>query len=186
MARDGATTELIAATQAGVIRPLIFVELFFDIGTTRICSDVKTWSWGGNDYLGVGDLGGIDSIEEGSELQSSSISMSLSGIPNTYVSEALGQEYQNRLAKVYKGFLDENYQLIADPVLEFEGEIDEMNLEEGKTATIMLTATNELSKWETPKIRRLTNADQQARFPGDKGLEFVNKIAEKVISWGQI
>jgi hypothetical protein len=77
------------------------------------------------------------------------------------------------------------YTLIADPMLVFQGLIDQMSITMGETATISLTAENRLIRWERPNVRRWTNEDQQKAFPGDKGLEFVAQTAEKEILWGR-
>ena len=47
-----------------------------------------------------------------------------------------------------------------------------------------LTVESRFAAWDRPLVRRYNNADQQTRYPGDKGLEFVEQTAEKQIVWG--
>lgn len=185
MAREGASTAILNASKDAVVRRVVFVELYLDSGTLYVNSDVRTLTWNGHNYVGVGDCGGIQSIEEEATLKPSSIVMSLSGIAPEYLSEALGQVYQGRTVKVYEGFLDVNYNIIVDPVLAFEAVIEKMDFVDGKACTILLTAVNELYKWEKPNVARYTDADQQKRFTGDLGLAFVNEMTDAVIIWGQ-
>jgi hypothetical protein len=68
----------------------------------------------------------------------------------------------------------------------FSGYMDTMDIQEsGDTCTIQLAVENRLIELERPRIRRLTNEDQQSRFPGDLGLEFVEAIQEREIYWGR-
>ena len=61
-----------------------------------------------------------------------------------------------------------------------------MDIKLGKTATVNITAESRLIDWARPRIRRYTNADQNERFPGDKGFEFVSDTTDKEIVWGAI
>ena len=49
---------------------------------------------------------------------------------------------------------------------------------------IELDIENRLVDWERPKISRFTNEEQQNLYSGDKGLEFVDSVAEKELFWG--
>ena len=40
--------------------------------------------------------------------------------------------------------------------------------------------------WERSRIRRYTNQDQQQKFSGDKGLEFIQELQEKELFWGVV
>lgn len=183
MTRDNATSKVISASQASIVRPVLFVNLFLDSGPIYIHSGIGTITWGGNAYDGVGDFGAVSQIPEDSDLQIPNLSLSLSGIPSDYYQEALSQNYQGRKVQLYLGFLNESFALIDTPVLEFEGEIDTMEFEEGDTAKVKLTVINELHRWETPNVARYTDADQQAKFPGDLGLSMVASVEREAI-WG--
>jgi hypothetical protein len=86
---------------------------------------------------------------------------------------------------MWMGFFNASYAIIADPVLIFSGFMNTMHITLGETATVQLTAENELIRWETPTGRRYTNEDQRNRFAGDEGLEFVSQAVEKELIWGQ-
>lgn len=167
-----------------VINPFVLVELVLDSGTVFVNSTDRDLVWSGNTYTGIGDLGKISEIQESAEIKPSGLTLELSGIPQSHLDIVLTEDYQGRTIKVHQGYLDSNHAIIIDPVLMFEGLIDQMSLVAGEIGRIELTAENKLIRWEKPNIRRYTNEDQQQAFPGDLGLEFVSQVTEKEILWG--
>jgi len=174
------------AAEDMIVRPMALVHLALDSGNIFVNSSDRTIMFDGNDYLGIGRLGAISAIQEKASLQATGIRLTLTGILSAYVSTVLSENYQGRNVKVYQGFLNDSYVLIADPILQFEGLIDQMSIVLGETATITLTAENKLIRWETARIQRYTDSDQQKRFPGDLGLQFVAQTVEKEILWGRV
>ena len=57
----------IDASKADIVRPIYFAELFYDSGIIRVHTGVGTVTWGGNDYLGLGNFAGASDIEEDGE-----------------------------------------------------------------------------------------------------------------------
>lgn len=101
--------------------------------------------------------------------------------------EVLVRELRRDKARMYLGFINEDFTtLIADPFLIFDGRMDTAEIADGgDTATITLTAESRLRDLERVRTRRYTDADQQSRFPGDKGLEYVPSLQDKQIVWGR-
>lgn len=136
-------------------------------------------------WLGVGQIGAVSAVEESMALQATGLRMALTGIPSDYVTMVLSEDYQGRPAIMRLGFMDTDLgTIIVDPVIIFQGFLDQMKLTDGDTATIQITCENELIAWQRPNVARYTNADQQALYPGDLGLEFVSQAVEKEIVWG--
>ncbi len=171
-------------SQAGVARPIALVKLEFDSGSLRLWSGRGDITFNSEVYQGVGHLGELSAIEEGAEARAFGVAMKLSAIPASHISIALIEDVQGRPASVWLGFLDDNYVLVGDPVLVFKGRMDTIDVEIGDTATLFLTAESRLADWQRPRIRRYTAAQQEERFPGDKGFEFVSDTVEKEIVWG--
>lgn len=171
-------------SQAGIVRPINLVKFQFDGGDVRLTGADRNITFNGEVYSGVGASGTISAMSESSELQAANVRMTLSGIPSAYVSLLLQEAYSGRPVTVWIGFLDSNYQLVADPVVDFDGLIDQMTLVLGDTATITVTAEHEFVRWERPIIRRYTNDDQQDIYPNDRGLEYVSQMVEKQVAWG--
>jgi hypothetical protein len=102
------------------------------------------------------------------------------------ISIVLGEQYQGRAAKLYIGFLDPSTgQLVATPELLDQGRMDVSDIDEGQELTVSISAESRIAAWDRAIVRRYTDSDQQARFAGDKGLEFVDQAAQKEINWGR-
>jgi hypothetical protein len=176
---------VVTASQEAVIRPVLMFDGNFASGHVRVHSGVGTITYGGNDYTGLGTLGRISPIDESIELSASGIKVSLSGIPGDLISTALGEHYQGRLAVIYIALLDSSYAVIGTPTIVFQGRMDNINITLGASADLSLSIENPLVDWDRPRERRYNNADQQARYPNDKGLEFVEQAVDKEINWGR-
>ena len=56
----------------------------------------------------------------------------------------------------------------------------------GSTATITMMVENRLRDLDRARTRRYTDADQQSRYPNDRGLEYVPALQEIDIPWGRV
>jgi hypothetical protein len=181
MSRD-ITSAVLNALDDAVIQPFFAVDLDFDSGSLYLWSGYGELVIGGKTYLGVGQLLNISSIAETTEMEAKGATISVSGIPSSFLSVALTEPYQGRECRIYFGVTSSpsNY------VEVFSGELDQMNIEEQvETANISVVAENVLVKLERPVVRRFTNEDQKSRFPNDRGLEFVASLQDKEIFWGR-
>ena len=179
------TSPVSAALDADNVPALILVYLDFPDGALRCCNAGYTFNWDGYDWLGLGALGQIDLIEEGAALQMYGVSMTLSGIPTENIQRALGQYYQGRDCKVWLAPLNDDYTILADPLLAFSGRMDTMDISLGATASIRMTGESRLTDWEIPRIRRFNDEDQKSEYPTDRGFEFVAAMVEKNLVWGR-
>lgn len=178
------TAAVAAAVGAGNVPLILFIEMDFPSGFLRVNNSGQTFTWDSKSWIGVGNLGTIDTITEASDMSAQGLSFSISGVPTENIAIALGQKYQGRSCKVWFAPLDSNYQVLADPIGSFNYRMDTMDIELGQTATIKVTAESRLVDWERANVSRYTNEEQQRLYPGDLGLEFVPQMAEKEIRWG--
>ena len=174
------------ASLAGHVRPVILVELDASSGMARFSTGDRTVVYAGNSFLGAGNLGKIAPFGEPTDLSVEGVAIELSGLPNNYIDMAMAENVQGRAARLWLGFFDDAYALITDPVLIFRGRMDTMDIKLGETATVVVRVENRLADWDRPRVRRYTHADQTARFPNDKGLEFVSQTVEREILWGRV
>ncbi len=174
------------ASAASTIVPVFFVKLEFDTGDVNLHSQLGEIAWGGDTYTGAGDIGGISPVDEDSELSRSTLQLTLRGLPTDLVSIVGNEHYQGRPATIYLGYLDQTtHVLVSDPLVIYRGRMDVATTEVGETLTVTLAVESRFAAWDRPLVRRYNNADQQGRYPGDKGLEFVEQTTEKQIVWGQ-
>ncbi|WP_020474247.1 hypothetical protein [Zavarzinella formosa] len=174
-----------AASQDAAIHPVLFVELLFDSGPVRFHSELGTLAFGGNDFTGTGRLGGISQVDEDTELARTPLTLTLGGIPSDMISVVLNEHYQGRRATLYVGYLDLTTRvLVADPIILYRGRMDTPTVSQGSELNITLNVESRFSAWDRPNVSRYNNADQQARHPGDRGLEYVEQTTDRQINWG--
>jgi hypothetical protein len=138
-------------------------------------------------YLPLSGIGNIQGIQESSELQAYSITMSLAGIPTELVSSLFADisfrtGYVNRSAKIYAGFLDSNHSLLGTPILLFAGLMEAGSISvEGDTASVHISASSRLVSWERLRGGRFNRFSQRTLYPLDEGFDFVEIIATRDI-----
>lgn len=182
MARSlpGALTTAIAQKE---VYPFLAIDVDFSSGPLYLWSGVGNIVNASKTYLGAGELINLSEISETNEIQAKGASITLTGIPSSYLSLALTEPYQGRACRIYFGTITSGvytfYQI-------FAGYVDQMNIiENADTASITLTVENALIKLERPVIRRYTDQDQKSRYPSDRGLEYVASLQGKPIYWGK-
>lgn len=183
----GSTAAFQAEIVKGQNRPVHLVSIHLDNETSYMTDAYKTITYGGNDYAGVGHFLGFSDIEESAEISVTSVTVNLSGIDQSWVSNFLNQDYIDREIKVSLAFIDDAQALVVDPVLIFDGRMNSPviseNPESGES-TISITATNSWVDFERTTGRYTNHEAQQIHFSGDKGFEFASKITED-ITWGK-
>jgi len=190
-----------------VVYPFFATELRFDDNIIRMWTGQGTLVLeDGTQWIGLGQLLSISSIEETSEMAVKGATITLSGIPSELLSLALSTPYQGRVAKIYFGtFLRDsllqetgNYILLEGGGrinLEsmskgfnelFSGYMDQMNIEEsGETSSIELAVENKLIDLERARVARFTSGYQKSIYPDDDGLNFIEDLQDKKIPWGR-
>lgn len=183
----GFSSAINTALQSSTVRIVTFAELDFASGTLYVHDGLGTYTWGGNDWVGVGDFGGISSVEEGSEISPYSLNLTLSGLDAGLVATALDENYFMRDVNVYLGLLDDNDALIEDPTQIWAGFMDVMSVTAGASGgdSITLTAESELGKFDRSANLRYTDTMLRKRDADDKFFEFLKDIDGVKISWGK-
>ena len=186
MARSDVTSEFLAQIESGIIRPAFLVEANFTSGPLYVWTGRGNLSAVGHTFTGVGTLGSISSIEEGSDVEARGIVLTMSGIDATLLADVLNEFQVGLPATVWLALFDESNVLVPNPVISFAGRMDQPTLEVGgETAAISINCENRLLDMNVSTERRYTVEDQQRDHPGDHGFDFVNSIQEVTIYWGR-
>jgi hypothetical protein len=179
---------LVSATETALTSshvPLVaFVELVFPSGTLRFTNAGHSLQWDGETWLGAGNLARIEPITEVASPQAAALNVQFSGIDPAYVSAILDDHYQGNPARIWIATLNDAMQIAGEPILVFTGRMDEPVITVGRTAEIQLALENRFADWDSPRLRMHTDADQQARHPGDKFFEYVAAMESTSIVWG--
>jgi len=148
------------------------VEMNLGSGFVRVALCRDTIEWDGKLFLG-GRQASIDPIrDQGGQMVAQAFQ--LSGVNADMLSIALAEQVQGRPVKVWTAILDPDTQLLLDVRQSWSGTLDQMPIsQQGAQATITVTAEHRGITFARPKGLRYTDSDQQALFPGDRGLEFI-------------
>lgn len=172
----------LTASQANTVWPVLMCDLDFSSGHVLAHTDVGTLTWNGDNYIGVGDFGGVSFQTESLDLQANGCTLTLTGIDPDYISIALGEHYQGRIGILCLALLNQSHAIVGDPMVIFKGRIDTQNITMGaETAAINVSIESPLADWTRPRVRRYNHEDQKNRYSSDTGLRFVESMVNKEI-----
>ena len=178
-------TEILNALAAQHVEIVSFAKLEFPSDTVYLHNSIGTFTWGGNDWFGVGDLGAISQVQEGLDVSPYAITLTLSGLDSTISAAALTENYFMHAATIYIGVLDSAAELITDPTQIWAGYMDQMNMTVGAESDgIELICESELARFNRSPNLMYTNAGQQAKSSGDLFFNHMHRIAGAKINWG--
>ncbi len=164
----------------------LFANLLkFEFSTGPICFTDAGYdiTWNGDNYLANGLLLGMDAPKFTSELRVGETSVAFSAADQSVLAMILNENQINRYVHVYRAFLDQNMQVIPDPIFMHSWLITDASTTADKEAEIQISMASEWADFEAPRGRRTTDASQRRFYPNDRGLEFATQV-RKEIKWG--
>lgn len=176
------TSGFAAAVAAGHVQPFPMIELGFSSGTQYLCGLDFAVTWSGNTYLPALGLLNIEPVQEtGDSFQG--LRIEISGVQSSQLASALSEPMQGRPVTLRLGAVDATNTLQVDSNV-WSGLLDAPEIEDGPTAAkITLIAEHRMATWDRPRVRRYTDAQLQASFPGDLGLQYIAQMEQARIVW---
>lgn len=172
------------------IRMVTFVKLEFDSGTLYLHDSIGTFTWadpddGSQAWLGVGDFGGIGSIEENRTMSAYEMTLVLSGLDSSLMDEVLNQSYQGRGVTIYLGALDlDTGALLATPNEIWGGTMDVARMTLGVDQNaIEVTCESDFARLRDISGRTFSDSDLQAEYAGDTFLQYMTAMEDAKIVW---
>jgi hypothetical protein len=186
----------LATAMTGKVFPaIILVDLTTNAETLHVWSGIGTFSWNGNSYIGVGNLGQISPAQEGVEVQASGSVLNLSGVNPADVADALSNIQLGAPATIWLGAVNEaTLQLLGQPVILFRGLVDAPTVRVGAeqasdgspaTATISIPIESRLATLGSGQQRRYSRADQNLTHPDDTAFAYTSLLSMMALRWGQ-
>jgi hypothetical protein len=176
----------LAALSADKCGWVMAAEMIFDSGALRLVSGIAPVTIGGTVCTPSGTLGAISPLEEGQDVATSGLTLTLSGIDTSMTAIVLGERYLGRPVKCYLLALSESGGIIGEPFEFFSGKMDEAAIKhDDREMTITVQCESDLSDLRRMNTKRFTHEEQQALYPTDKGFEYVAKLQGKSINWGK-
>lgn len=132
---------------------------------------------GGQTWAGTGDLGTLDGVNSAISDAAQAVTFTLSGVTPAIQGLALSAQsrVRGRTIIVYVQFFDATQMTaLGDLLSVWSGVMDVMTFAAQGPASrsITLTAEGDNADRRRPRFGLLTDADQQARYPGDTALRF--------------
>jgi len=180
------TTTVDNLLRGSSLRGCLLVELTLPAATERLWSGIGTLTWNGNDFVGIGKLGRIVGAGETAEVRTTETSYQMNGIIDSVaLNDFISNPVRNGIAKAWLVFLDDNEQVIPNPILIDETILDTASVHYAASgeATLTLRGTSAVFDFRRPRGRNLTNEQLQADYPGDTGLDRIPGLANRGVSW---
>lgn len=179
----GLSSAEVAATAAShrIAAPLI--EMQFRSGTVRLTLAPWDLTVGGETWFSQSLINIAEVRESTGTIEG--FSLSLAGMDPTISALAIPTEYRGRICRLLKAHFDpSNNQIIDTPKAWFVGRMNQLNIiETNDRATVELLVEHFEVDLTRPSPIRLNDAHQQARYPGDLGAQFVERMAEIHLVW---
>jgi len=170
------------------IRPVHLITIGFGTPVNLTdCSFSLTSSVSGSSvtYSASDFILGISNHTEETDITKSSVSISLSGADQTFISTVLNENVVNDSVDIFRGFLDDSNALIADPFLLYRGKIDSFDIaERDKESQVNLSIVSNWADFEKKNGRKTNNTSQQRFFSSDVGMNFSSQTVQD-IKWGR-
>jgi len=174
------TTELATSN----LKPFFAAKFEFATVTIRVWTGYGDLSINSETYKGIGTLGSLGNIEETTQTKAVSQDFILSGIPSKHLYLALIDNYSGKDVTLFIGLLNESNAIISNIFTIFKGFIDTITISEsGETSTIRVRAENRLVQLERSIERRYTTQQQKLDFSGDLGLDLIEELIDKDVTW---
>lgn len=163
------------------------IKAEFPSGNVNLFSGLGQLIFDGETYFGGGDLLSVGDVEETNGLEANGVSYSLSGIPTSLLSIALGEDnYVGSKVTQWLGLFDPSDNTFHTTQI-FSGLMDGMTVDNlgADTCTITLICENELIRLKDSVNRNWTYEDQKGDYAEDEGFDSVSTITDTQITWGQ-
>lgn len=153
--------------------------------TLRLHTGVGSMMVGATHYDGIGQLGGIDSINEDPDSMTPIVHMYLAAVESVSLSDAMNEQLFNRQVVLKRAWLS-NGTLVNTPEQWFDGKIGEVKLvkgnpERGDHLDISLQTRMDQSR----RIKYFTKEDLWQTYSGDLFFNYCPFIEGQVARWGQ-
>lgn len=172
------------AAAASTVIMVVFADLDIPGDRLRLNDSPVTITWGGFDWGGLGQFGGIDVVGESLEIIAQPVKLTLSGVEPQYVQDAKDTAYHGQAITLYIGLFDTStLDLIDTPEEIWSGYMDYMVIDvEKNSATITVNCEHRLRR--QPKSSRYTDEDQRVTYSTDYFFNKLHLIPQYVGKWG--
>ncbi len=183
----------IKAALGGATVKMSYLVLFdFDGEPVRVWTGFGRITSGGYTWEGIGALASITGLEQAVNGEAPQATFTVAAIDPDIIRltrEEFKTKARDRLARVYLQFHndanDKPLTLYDAPYAIWSGRMKAaaFDIKSDGTREVSVMCESLFSLRSRPVVSQYTDADQQRRFPGDLGFNFVASLRNKVVTW---
>lgn len=170
------------------------VEMFFTSGTIRFTNSPINLTINSVLYTAYGNLVSVSALNESESNSSEKLTLSFSVVDQAMLALCLGNvdSYRGKSIRLYMQLMDDRFQPEGAPIRRWSGYMDKVQVQRSSPGSSggasMGSIDMQCSRAGMARARnfrglRLTNTQQQQRFPGDRGLEYLQNLIEQPARW---
>lgn len=178
-----------SAASASEVRYRLLVEVHStSSGVTRACNGMSFIAFAGNTYAPIGNLGGIEKVQEASDSFPKSLRIWFAAINSSQIADVLGESLFNCPVKLRRAFLNEQLTLVASAELLFSGFVEtcDLKLKDQKRGNHFVIEVE--SRLSQPPVAQYFNKETLQQVLGSSGdtfFDYTYMIPFTKASWGQ-
>ena len=170
-------------------------DLDFAVGMQRLTTAPRNLVVGGYTYTALGNLASVDAVAESAASQADQLTLRLAATNTAMLALARGgvAGYRGRRVKLYLQLFDDRFVPVGTAVPRWAGVMNKVGVSRkpaelgsagaGTGSIDLVCSRSGMARARHYKGLRLTDAQQQARWPGDTGLRYVRGLIEQPVQW---
>lgn len=178
------TARVKAALRTKPVRPAVLAYIDHPDGALYYWNGTGTLTYNGNDYLGVGLIGGVRGVQSTSELRISQTELFVSGVPESRIDDLSGQ-LRNREATIDVVLLDERGDVIPDPIRMATITLDNDAVQVDGNGMVTFAVSGQQGLWQLERALAVswTKEEQEQTYSGDTGFDMIPDLADRQVTW---
>ena len=157
-----------------------------ELNTTYYYTDSRSDVVDGSDtYSANGFLHGLAAINESSAINIGSMTLRISGVNQTIISDVLTNGHLHRAVTVKRAILNDSDAVVGSFVI-YKGFIEAMSItDRSESSSVNFMVANHWADFARIEGRATNNSSQQHHYAGDRGFEFSDQATKK-LKWGDL
>ena len=156
-------------------------------GMTRACTGYNFILFNSNTYSPVGHLGGVEKIQEDSDIYPRAVRLWFSAVNTSQIQDVLNESMFNKPVRIYRTFLTESFTNVATPEMLFNGRINtcEMKLKDSSRGDYFEIEV-ESRLMREPRAQYFNRETLWTIFAqsGDTFFDYITQIPLRSAPWG--
>ena len=175
-----------SASQAQQLKFRLLAEVTMTSTTVYACTGINYIYALSNTYSPVGPFGGMDPIQEATDMFPRAIRLWLRAVGSADLVEPMTENLFNKSVKLRRAFLTDSMTLVATPELFFSGRVNGVNVYFGDATKGNYAELEVESRLRIePRSARYNKESLWQTYSGDTFFNFVEQISGFISQWGK-